>query len=74
MPEICGNLFWQFGGSTKIYFANTNEVWKVWSITLLKDDTRASSLSEKELKESNGSVKHLLESKTSNTEASSTEI
>ena len=23
MPEICGSLFWQFGGSTKIYFANT---------------------------------------------------
>lgn len=55
----------------------------MWSITLLKDDAadllksllaKASSLSEKELKESNASVKHLLESETSNTEASSMEI
>ena len=38
---------------------------KVGRCGLLKDDARASSLSEEELKESNASVKHLLESKTS---------
>lgn len=47
---------------------------RMMQLILLKSLPARASLSEKELKESNASVKHLLESETSNTEASSTEI